>query len=135
MSTVELDIPPRSAYVGVARLAISSLARDAGIDEERVDELKIAVSEACTNAISSTEEAGSDAPVSLSWTEDGRRLTLVVADRGTTYDPGAATDDTDSQGFSSRLVMSVALLQSLADECEFSPRDGGGMTTRLVFHR
>lgn len=131
---VELEIPSRSAYVAVVRLTLGSLARSAGLDEEVVDDLKIAVSEACANAVLSHEEAGADAPVAVTWTEEDDRLVIEVADRGTPYDPAAAPTP-DSGGFSSRLVMSIALLESLVDEFEFGPREGGGMATRLTFTR
>ena len=133
MPLVELEIPPRSPYVGVVRLAVSSLARTAGLDEERVDDLKIAVSEACANAVINNEEVGSDEPVAITWNDDPQQLHVEVGDRGRALSlPGP--EDVDTQGFSTRAVMSVALLRSLVDGCEFVARDGGGMTTRLTIN-
>lgn len=126
---IELEIPPRSAYVGVVRLAIAALARGAGLDEEAVDDLRIAVSEACANAVLANEEAGSDDPVQVTWTQGDDHLAIEVADRGTIY---LTENDEDSQGFSSRLALSVGLLESLVDECEFRPREGGGTSARLL---
>lgn len=134
MPLVRLEIPPRSPYVGVVRLAVSSLARSAGLDEEKVDDIKIAVSEACANAVLNNEEAGSEAPVSITWEEDDSSVHIEVADRGPTVDAAAAAE-ADTQGFSTRAVMSIALLKSLVDGCEFEARDGGGMTTRLLINR
>ena len=134
MATVRLEIPPRSPYVGVVRLAISSLARSAGLDEEKVDDIKIAVSEACANAVLNNEESGSDDPVSITWEEGNEEVRILVADRGPTVDTSEA-DTVDTQGFSTRAVMSYALLKSLVDDCAFEPRDGGGMTTRLLITR
>lgn len=113
---------------------MSSLARSAGLDEEKVDDIKIAVSEACANAVLNNEEAGSEAPVSITWDEDDRSVRIEVADRGPTVDT-SETDAVDTQGFSTRAVMSYALLKSLVDGCEFEPREGGGMTTRLLINR
>ncbi|MDQ3646803.1 MAG: ATP-binding protein [Actinomycetota bacterium] len=126
---VELEIPPRSAYVGVVRLALASLARSIGVDEEVLDDLKIAVSEACANAVLSNEEAGTDAPVTVHWHESEGRVTVEVGDRGSIYE--SAPSGEDSQGFSPRLVMSLGLLEALVEECTFEPRPGGGMLTRL----
>lgn len=134
MTAVELEIPPRSAYVGVVRLTLSSLARTSGLDEDGVEELKMAVSEACANAVLSNEEAGSDEPVTIRYTSDPEALTVLVQDRGDSADP-IDHDMFDSQGFSSRVAMSLRLLNSLVDECDFIPRDGGGMTTQLVVKR
>jgi len=132
---VELAIPPRSAYVGVARLAVAALAREAGFDEEGVDDLKTAVSEACTNAVLSSEEAGTDEPVIITWTEDADRVVIEVSDRGSNYDATQVEGALDSQGFSLRLALSVSLLRSLVDEMTLGPRDDGGMRTRLVMKR
>jgi serine/threonine-protein kinase RsbW len=132
---VELAIPPRSVYVGVARLAIAALAREAGFDEEGVDDLKTAVSEACTNAVLSSEEAATNEPVVVTWIEDADRVVIEVCDRGSKYDATQIEGALDSQGFSLRLALSMSLLRSLADEMAFEPRDGGGMRVRLIMTR
>jgi serine/threonine-protein kinase RsbW len=132
MAVVELEIPARSAYVGVVRLALAALARNAGMDEEAVDDLRIAVSEACTNAVLSTEQAAPDEPVAVTWREEPGRVVVEVGDRGPVYDPEAAGEQ-DTQGI--RMSLSVSLLRSLVDECEIEPRPDGGMVTRLVVHR
>ena len=132
MTTVELEIPPRSAYVKVVRLAIASLARSKGLDEETIDDLKIAVGEAVANAVIANEEIGSVAPVSIAWSEEPDGLVIEVKDRGA----GLGDEDPyDSGGFQSRLTMSVALLQSLVGRCELLERDGGGTCTRLLVPR
>lgn len=133
MGQVSLEIPPKSPYVGVVRLALASLARTAGLDEEKVDDLKIAVSEACANAVLNNEEVGSTEPVSVEWSETAGAVRIAVGDRGETLEPTRG-DEVDTQGISTRAVMSVALLKSLVDECHFEPRPGGGMTTRLVIN-
>lgn len=132
MGVVELEIPSKSAYVGVARLAIAAVARSAGLDEELVDDVKIAVSEACTNALLNNSDAGTDAPVSISWTEHPDRVVIEVADRGAVYD-FTGLDPSDSQQM--RLSMSAALLGSIVDETDFTPREGGGMCARLAIRR
>ncbi len=122
MADVDIKIPPRSPYVGVVRLAITSLGRTAGLGEEAVDDLKIAVSEACANAVLAHEEAGVSDPVAVRWTDEADRI-VVDVDYATPMTEEEETED--SHGFSSRLVLSTALLESLVDECEFSPLDGG----------
>jgi anti-sigma regulatory factor (Ser/Thr protein kinase) len=135
MAAVELEIPARSVYVGVVRLVLSSLARSADLDEATVDDLKMAVSEACANAVLSNEQAGKDEPVQIAWTEEPARVVIEVGDRGNLYEGGATPDSWDSGRISARVTMSVALLSSLVDECEFVPRSGGGTRARLVVNR
>jgi serine/threonine-protein kinase RsbW len=134
-SAVHIEIPPRSQYVGVVRLALATLARSAELDEDVVDDLRIAVSEACTNAVISNEDADSNQPVSISWMEDEQRIVVEIGDRGRVYEGGSREDSWDTDRITPRITMSVALLSSLVDECEFVPRDGGGMNTRLVVQR
>ena len=117
MPPVEIAIPPRSVYVGVVRLAVGSLARSAGLDEDRVDDLRIAVSEACTNAVLAHEGAGSSDPVVVRW--DDRPDEIVIEVQGTAATPEGPAED--SHGFSSRSVLSQALLESLVDRSELSP--------------
>lgn len=130
---VLLEIPPQSAYVAIVRLAVTSLGRSAGLDEERLDDLKIAVSESCANSVLATQDAGADGPIAISFSVDDERLEVVVGDAGMmqTGDDELA----DSQGFSTRHIMSMELLKTLVDEFEFSPRDGGGTQTRLLIRR
>ncbi|MGH2787502.1 MAG: ATP-binding protein [Actinomycetota bacterium] len=134
MAAVELEIPPRSVYVGVVRLALASMARNAGIDEETIDHLKIAVSEACANAVLAHDELKLAEPFGVSWSEDSHHVVVEVCDRASSYDiePGS---ELDSHGISTRLTMSAALMASLVDECTFSKRDGGGTCARLVLNR
>ena len=133
-SSIYLEIPPQSAYVAIVRLAVTSLGRAAGLDEEKLDDLKIAISESCANAVLSTQESGVDAPVSISFTAGPDALEVVVADSGAA-EPSGDASVADSQGFSTRDIMSMELLKSLVDEYELSPRDGGGMQARLTLRR
>jgi serine/threonine-protein kinase RsbW len=134
VTKVRLEVPPRSAFVGVVRLALASLARTAGIDEESIEHLKIAVSEACANAVLAHDDLKLDQPFEVAWSEEDRRVVVEVCDRASDYDM-LTTDQFDSQGISTRLSMSAALMASLVDECTFATRDGGGSCARLVLNR
>ena len=133
MAVVEIEIPPRAPFVGVVRLALASLARSAGLDEERVGDMKIAVSEACANAVLAHEELALDDPISVRWEDTDSHVIVEIGDRGTVPSNGAG--DVDTQGIATRQVMSLALLKSLVASCEFGDRPGGGSLTRLSFDR
>jgi anti-sigma regulatory factor (Ser/Thr protein kinase) len=102
------------------------------LDEEAVDDLKIAVGEACVNAVYANEEAGRAAPVQIEWTEESDRVIVEVSDRGR---PDSGEDPvTDALGVAPREVMSMALITQLVDKCEFLPREEGGTRARLVLY-
>jgi serine/threonine-protein kinase RsbW len=130
MPAIEITIPPRSVYVGVVRLAVVSLARQTGLDEDKVDDLRIAVSEATTNAVLAHEESGSQEPVVVRWAEEDDRLVVDV--KGAIQPPSSASED--SHGFSTRSVLSQALLDSLVDETEVLTENGATLS-RLILRK
>ena len=99
------------------------MARLSGLDEDRVDDLKIAVSEACANAVL-TQPADGEDHLLVCWRQSDARLTVEISG-------GGAAPATDSAS-SDRLDMSVALLRSLVDECEFERSSAGETTARLT---
>ena len=121
MSATVLEIPAKSVYVGVVRLAVASLARSEGLDEEQVEDLRMAVSEACANAVLANEVSGD--PVMMTWRADDGAVVVEISDRG-----GPVVDESGED----RLEMSVALLRSLVDECDFETGPDGRRTTRLA---
>ena len=131
MSQVEIEIPSRSVYVGVVRLALAALARSAGLGEEAVDDLRIAVGEACANAVIANEEAAPDSPVSVNWSLEDEQIVIEVGDRGQGFDTENLGRDED---FQARMNLSMALLESLVDSCEVAQRSDGGMCARLVMN-
>jgi len=131
--SVELQIPALSPYVGVVRLALAALARGAGLDEEKVDDLKIAVSEACSRAVLAGEAEDPGSPVSVTWTDEADRIVIEIADRS--GEPSEPTGSDNSLSFSSRAVMSEALLRSLVDGYESTTAPDGTRTTRLLINR
>ena len=131
VATVELEIPSRSVYVGVVRLAVASLARDSGLDEERVDDLKIAVSEACANAVSGADDAPS---IRVRWTEAADHLAVEIEDEASNlYVPDNPAIEGETA--EDRLSLSIELLKSLVDACDIETSEGGATLTRLIVQR
>lgn len=125
---MELQVPARSVYVGVVRMALGSVARQAGLDEEKVEDLRMAVSEACANLVLAGDDEASTGSLKLSWFDEGDRFVVEIAAEGT----GPAPDPSESPGEEDRLGMSVALLRSLVDEYAIEPKADGSVTARLV---
>ncbi|PKM84699.1 MAG: histidine kinase [Firmicutes bacterium HGW-Firmicutes-11] len=48
---LKFSVPGKAEYVGTVRMAISCLANSAGFDVEAIEDIKVAVSEACSNAV------------------------------------------------------------------------------------
>jgi serine/threonine-protein kinase RsbW len=132
---IELEIPARAEFVALARLVVSALAAsDSNLADERIDDLKLAVSEACTNAIEANDAAGSDERVLVRCRAGDEALEVCVEDRGQGFDPSELPDHppvTDPDRLKFERGLGIPLIRALVDEVEFSPT-GHGTAVRLV---
>lgn len=132
---IELEIPARAEYVGLARLLVSSLASSRRtLADDRIDDLKLALSEACTNAIEAHAQVDADERVVVRWSESGDRLEVHVEDRGPGFDPRALPEHppvTDPDRLNFERGLGIPLIRSLVDEVAFVAAERG-MSVRMV---
>jgi hypothetical protein len=91
MALVELLLTPLPAHVRTARLVGRRRCARAGLDDELVDELRLAVGEACSRAVGLHARHNPDTPVRVTVTDEPTRLTVTVTDAGPAAGP--APDD------------------------------------------
>jgi serine/threonine-protein kinase RsbW len=137
---VELQIAARAENVALARLALTGVAAAAGAPPAVVADLKLAVSEACTNAVQhayTDTRANGDRRVTLRFVVSERKLRVEVEDEGSGF--GFVTrgsweeslDDiaeVDDRG----LGMGLTIVRSVTDELEI---ESGDLGTRVVFSK
>lgn len=131
---LEVEFPPRPEYVGVARHAAAALARMEGLADDVVDDVRLAVSEACTNAATATTAHDPAAAVMLRASVDAEGVHVEVLDRGSgPRDPAEGGIDPafDSEDFSFETNLSLPLLRGLVEDLELVPREGGGSVVRF----
>jgi anti-sigma regulatory factor (Ser/Thr protein kinase) len=87
MATVEVTFTPLPAHVRTARLVATAVARRSGVDESLLDEVRLAVGEACSRAVEAHQKHCPRQPIRVALTDDGERFEVVVTD--------AAPVDTD----------------------------------------
>lgn len=135
---VELEIPARPEFVALARLVVSSFAATSfGLPDDRIDDLKIAVSEACTNAIEAHDVADTEERVLVRCRDDGDRMHVLIEDRGRGFDPGSLPlhpPVTDPERLKFERGLGIPLIRSLVDDVEFSS-SGEGTSVRIVMRR
>jgi len=122
--TVRLTIPAKPEYITLSRLALSGLSRVRPLEEETLADLKLALTEACSNSVRHAyDEEGGHVSISFELRDD--RLIVEVEDDGTGFTPkavGANGDETElSEG-----GLGIAIIRSIADEVEI----GGGASGR-----
>jgi anti-sigma regulatory factor (Ser/Thr protein kinase) len=120
---VRLDFPPEPRLLSTVRLVVGMVARNAGIDEEGIEDLKVAVSETCAVAVGDLARAGLQTPIELELSSDGDRFRIDVRDRAPEGERRPATDaleDLDDRRFG------LALVGALVDDLDASSLPGGG---------
>ena len=78
LAEVDLTIPSRPEYVGVARLAILGVASRMRFSYDEVEDIRLAVGEACTRSIDRLNGSGESNNISLRCLIDANRLTIEV---------------------------------------------------------
>lgn len=131
MPTVGLRFSPLPANVRTARLIVATVGRRSGVDESLVDEIKLAVGEACARAVGLHEAHRPADEVEVSITDDGGRFTVEVRDHG----PGGAeaADIGDLEGLLDEGLpagLDLAVIAGLVDDVEIHD-SGEGTVVRM----
>jgi serine/threonine-protein kinase RsbW len=89
MATVEVEFTPLSAHVRTARLVATAVARRSGVAEALLDEVRLAVGEACSRAVEAHRRYCPAEPIRIELTDLGERFEVVVTDAAP---PDSGTD-------------------------------------------
>jgi serine/threonine-protein kinase RsbW len=128
---IELEIPAQPEFVGIARMAVSALASmRPGLAYDRIDDLRIVVSEACTTAIEATRADGRGGRIRLRCLDGPERLEVRVETGEATFSPVLAEEPEGESNGAGDLRLS--LMRALVDEVEVT---SGGAELRLVVLR
>ncbi|MBO8164058.1 MAG: anti-sigma B factor RsbW [Brevibacillus sp.] len=137
---VELTIPARAEYIGVARLLVSGVANRAGFSYDEIEDIKLAVAEACTNAVNHAYEGDDGGTVCIRCTLHKDRLEIKIIDSGTSFDPsrverklGPIDENTDIDSLTEG-GLGLFLIQSVMDDVQIDA-DNGCIVTMTKFMR
>ena len=129
MATVEVTFTPLPAHVRTARLVATAVARRSGVDETLLDEVRLAVGEACSRAVEAHRRHCPAEPVKIEMTDQGERFVVVVSDHvptstganghGVTTLVQGADDAGIPAGFG------LAVISGLADDVHVSSTSSG----------
>jgi serine/threonine-protein kinase RsbW len=128
--TVRLTIPAKAEYITLGRLALAGISHLREIADETLYDLKLALTEACTNSVRHAYEAGSEGSVQIVYSLGEEDISIEVIDEGEGFvlDEAAESDRMSESG------LGIAIIRSLADELEIEPGEGRGSRLRFVKH-
>jgi anti-sigma regulatory factor (Ser/Thr protein kinase) len=122
---VLLTMPARPEGVGVVRQALAGVADALDFDPSVLADMKMAVTEACTNVVVHAYDGDGLLEVEILTGDDG--LTIVVRDRGTGIQPRPA------QAGAPALGLGLPLIAALSDAFELRGSAGAGTEVRMMF--
>ncbi len=128
-NVVRLSFPAKPDYLLLARLALSGIARELPLGDELLADLKLAVTEACGNAVRHAyPDGGGD--VTVSYLVANGALEMIVEDQGAGLSAGAG-EETLSAPYESGMGMSI--MRTIVDELDVRiGADGRGTVVRMV---
>jgi serine/threonine-protein kinase RsbW len=129
---IKLTIPAKPEYITLGRLALTGISRlrDGAISPELLGDLKLALTEACTNSVRHAY-AGGSGTVEIVYELHPDRLVVVVSDEGEGFTPETPRpldgEELDAEG-----GLGIAIIRALSDELEITQRRPGGSSLRFV---
>jgi serine/threonine-protein kinase RsbW len=124
-----LTIPAKPEYITLGRLALTGIVNLRPVSDETLHDLKLALTEACTNSVRHAYRDGGEGKVEILYELEPDRLVVEVGDDGPGFEPIAPLEDGHSE--LSEGGLGIAIIRALADEVEIGDRRGGG--SRLSF--
>jgi serine/threonine-protein kinase RsbW len=132
---IRLTIPAKPEYITLGRLALTGIARlrPEPLRQEVLGDLKLALTEACTNSVRHAY-AGREGMVEILYELHDDKLVIEVVDEGEGFDPPTEASNTLAEEELSEGGLGIAIIEALADEFEFRERPQGGSFLRFVKH-
>ena len=133
--TVEIRLPSVMGYEKVAMSTAASLAKLRGFPEDRIEDLKTAVAEACINAIEHGNRMNEKLSIGVVISAGDDELEVKVIDDGKGMNKQMAKPDIDKKmhGEEDPRGMGMFLIQALVDEAEWvAGTNGKSSYVRLV---
>jgi len=98
MATVEVTFTPLPVHVRTARLVATAVARRSGVAESLLDEVRLAVGEACSRAVEAHQRHCPGQPIRVELTDDGEQFEVVVTDAVPEAADGSAAAEGNGAG-------------------------------------
>ena len=142
MATVELRFSALPAHVRTARLVAAAVARRSGVDEAVLDEVRLAVGEACSRAVHLHRQHCPDVPVSVTLVDGERAFSVAVADEAPKREPdeghgalaelaAAADVDADIDRDAVLPEVGLAVISGLVEDMAVEQGREGGVVVRM----
>ncbi|GHU67586.1 histidine kinase [Clostridia bacterium] len=126
---MKMSVPGKPEFVGTVRMTAASVASHTGFDIEAIEDIKVAVSEACNNTVVHACKSNvTEYSVEFESAETG--LTITVSDEGTGYD--VQTYEAPVIGELNEGGLGIFIIRALMDEVDITSKPGTGTNIRMT---
>jgi serine/threonine-protein kinase RsbW len=128
--SLSMSVPSKPEYVGVVRLTVSAIASRMGFDIEQIEDLKVAVAEACTNAITHGLSEDGCENVEIQFIMNHHRMIIHITDRG----HGFCSNEVQEPNLKNPKEggLGIFIIRALMDEVELISDIGKGTTIKMT---
>ncbi|MCX6137760.1 MAG: ATP-binding protein [Ignavibacteriales bacterium] len=132
---IQLHLPSILGFEKVAMESAASVAAIMGFTNDRIDDLRTAISEACVNAIEHGNKQVETEKVIVTLTIEESKLQVDVQDKGKQFLPEVGKPNIAKKidGSLPPRGWGMFLIKSLMDEVAFSSQDDGNTTTMIIY--
>ncbi|RMH73464.1 MAG: ATP-binding protein [Gemmatimonadetes bacterium] len=115
-------------------MSVTKVAEDAGFSPEEVNDIAIAVDEACTNVIKHAYNQQTNQNIDVVLKVDYQKLTIIIVDRGQSFDPNAVPLPNMDQYIEELRVggLGIYLMKTLMDEVDYEIEPGVQNRVKMV---
>ena len=134
MGEVVLEIPARPEYLHLARQVVAAAAElEPTFQDDRIEDLRLAVSEATTNAVEAQLGLDPDDRISIRANLGDDRIDVEVLDQAGGFEVGEGHEPDARGRLHDESGRGLPLMRRLADETEIASRDGGTSVRLTVY--
>jgi anti-sigma regulatory factor (Ser/Thr protein kinase) len=123
---VKLTLPARPENVSVIRHVLGAFAESLRLPDDLVEDLRLAVTEACTNVVRHAYPPNEPGPVEIAIEPLEEYVSVTVSDHGRGI---GTSSDTTGPG------LGLPLIAAIADDVDLQPVPGGGSRVAMTFSR
>ncbi|WP_139995713.1 anti-sigma B factor RsbW [Paenibacillus paridis] len=138
-SFIRLTIPARAEFIDVVRLTLFGIANKAGFSYEEIEDMKVAVTEACTNVVLHAYSNAQPGVVDIRFEIEEKGISIRIKDEGTSfkYEPAsksASLHDKELNEISAG-GLGLFMMHALMDKVEVFSEKGTEVILTKLFGR
>lgn len=131
-NTIKFKLPSRIESVDEAAAKADGFAREAGLGDEQIFAIDLAIRESVANAVKHGNKLNEEKPVEVELSVEGGTLEISVRDFGDGFSPEQIPDPTDAENLLKANGRGILFMRTFMDHVEWSHPPGGGTVTKMV---